>query len=114
MIPYIGAAGLMLVGIYILLVKDNLIKKIMGLTVFTNGIHLFLISVGYRSGGVAPIITKSYLQFSSLAVDPLSQALVLTSIVINISITAFALSLAVRVYEKHSTLNTRKVRGLKG
>lgn len=114
MIPYIGAVALILVGLYILLTKDNLIKKIMGLTIFTNGIHLFLISAGFRYGGIAPIISNSYLQFSALAVDPLPQALVLTSIVINISITAFALSLTVRVYEKFSTLNTKRVRGLKG
>lgn len=115
MIWYIIAIVLVLAGIYALLMKENLIKKIMGLAIFTNGIHLFLISLGYRAPGVAPIMQDiNFHQFAQLAVDPLPQAMVLTSIVINLSITAVALSLVVMAYRSFKTADSRKIRGLKG
>lgn len=114
MIVYIGAMILVIIGVYTILNKDNIIKKVMGLSIFTNGIHLLLISIGFRYNYIAPIMTKFYLNFSNFAVDPIPQALVLTSIVINISVTAFALFLTVRVYEIYSTLNFSKIRRLRG
>ena len=115
MIEYVFGAVFVVIGIYCLVVKKNLIKKIMGLGIITVGIHLLLITIGYRSGGIAPIITpENMMAFSRYAVDPLPQALVLTSIVIDLSITALALSMAVMIYEKKKTLNTRKMRELFG
>lgn len=114
MFPYIMAMGLVMIGVYALLAKENLIKKIMGLAIFSNGIHLFLISLGYRAYGVAPILQGiDFHRFVATAVDPLPQALVLTSIVINLSVTAVALSLVIMVYRKFNTLNANKVKGLK-
>ncbi len=115
MIPYIVSMALVLVGIYALIVKENLIKKVIGLAVFSNGIHLFLISIGYRMGGIAPIIQElNFNQFSQLAVDPLPQAMVLTSIVINLSVTAVALSLIIQAHRKFGTTDSRKIRSLRG
>lgn len=105
---YIVSSLLVSLGLYCLLMKRNLIKMIMGLSILTDGIHLFLISLGYRAvaGVTAPIYTGEDLsQFALTAVDPLPQALVLTSIVINISIIAFALSLAIYVYRHNGTLD---------
>ncbi|MCS7131137.1 MAG: NADH-quinone oxidoreductase subunit K [Hadesarchaea archaeon] len=105
-------------GIYCLLFKRNLIKMIMGLGVMTDGIHLLLISLGYRAGGIAAIVTGEVggagQEFASRAVDPIPQALVLTSIVINICIVALALSLAVQVYRHYGTLNPLEIRRLRG
>ncbi|UCD07161.1 MAG: cation:proton antiporter subunit C [Candidatus Aenigmatarchaeota archaeon] len=115
MIPYLVAMVLVMIGIYTLLVKENLVKKIMGLTILTNGIHLLLISIGYRMGGIAPILQDvNFNQFITTAVDPLPQALVLTSIVINLSVTAVALSLVIMVYRRFNTLEAKNIRGLKG
>lgn len=114
-IPYVAAMMLVLIGMYAVIVKENLIKKIIGLIIFTNGIHLFLISFGYRSSGIAPIMT--FLDpniFSLVSVDPLPQAMVLTSIVINLSITALALSLIIRVYRLFGTVDTKKLKVLRG
>jgi multicomponent Na+:H+ antiporter subunit C len=114
MFPYIVAMVMVMLGIYTLLAKENLIKKIMGLTIFSNGIHLLLISIGYRMYGIAPILQDlDFYRFVSTAVDPLPQALVLTSIVINLSVTAVGLSLVIMVYRKFNTLNANKIRGLK-
>lgn len=83
----------------------------------TDGIHLFLISLGYRSGGIAAIVTEEMVSdlqgFAARAVDPIPQALVLTSIVINICILALALSLSIYVYRHYGTLDSSKIRGLR-
>jgi multicomponent Na+:H+ antiporter subunit C len=113
---YIVAVFLITLGLYCLLSKRNLIKLIIGLSVMTDGIHLFLVSLGYRAtaGVTAPIVTGDLSQFANLAVDPLPQALILTSIVINICTTALALSLAIYSYKHYRTLNPFKMRRLKG
>lgn len=114
---YIIAMLLITAGIYCLLFKKNLLKLVIGLAVITDGIHLFLISLGYRLGGTVPIfsseVASSLPEFAASAVDPLPQALVLTSIVINICITSLALSLCIYAYRHYGTLDTTKIRRLK-
>ncbi len=109
MIEFIGAFLLMAIGLVALLTKDNLIKKVIGLGLFTDGIHLFLISLGWRGGGLAPIIPDITFRQFALLVDPLPQALVLTSIVIDLSITAVALAIIVQVYKYYGTLSAKKL-----
>jgi len=108
-IYYIGAFGLIFVGLYIILVKRNLIKVIVGLGILDTGVNLFLISVGYISKGTAPIFSRPGID-SERMVDPIPQALVLTAIVIGIAVLALALSLAIRLYQHYGTLNLRKIR----
>lgn len=114
---YVIAMLLITLGVYCLLFKRNLLKLIIGLSVMTDGIHLFLISLGYRSGGIAPILTKGMLsnipQLAANSVDPVPQALVLTSIVINVCITALALSLSIYAYRHYGTLNPKEIKRLK-
>ncbi len=115
MIPYIAAMALVIIGFYALLLKDNILKKITGLALFSNGIHLFLLSLGYRAGGVPPIMQDlNFTRLASLAVDPLPQALVLTSIVINLSVTALAVSIIIPLYRKFKTLSVRKIPEMRG
>lgn len=115
---YTVAVLLVVLGVYCLMVKRNLIKLIIGLSVMTDGIHLLLISIGYRSGGIAPIVTSEFTDnlqaFAQRAVDPIPQALVLTSIVIGVCILALALSLAIYAYRHFGTLDVRKLRRLRG
>ena len=106
---YIGAFGLIFIGLCIILVKRNLIKVIIGLSILDTGVNLFLISVGYISKGTAPIFSKPGLD-SAHMVDPVPQALVLTSIVIGVAVLALALSLAIRLYHHYGTLNLRKIK----
>ncbi|KUO42801.1 MAG: cation:proton antiporter [Hadesarchaea archaeon YNP_N21] len=112
---YVIAVMLFVLSLYCLLLKRNLIKMIIGLGIMSDGIHLFLISLGYRAGGVAPILTEpSNPSLLKAAVDPIPQALVLTSIVINICIIALALSIAIHLYREYGTLNPFEIRRLKG
>ena len=108
-IYYIGAFGLVFIGLYILLTKHNLIKMIIGLSVMNTGINLFLVSLGYKSEGTAPIFSKPGLIPKSM-VDPTVQALVLTAIVIGVAVLAMALSLAIRLYQHYGTLDMRKIK----
>ena len=109
---YIASVGLIAVGLYVMVAKKNLIKVIIGLSLFETGINLLLIAVGYIAKGTAPIFSKPEL-LSGQMVDPIPQALVLTAIVINVAVLALALSLTIRLYEHYGTLNLRKVRDLK-
>lgn len=112
---YTFAVLLIALGLYCVLLKRNLIKIVIGLGVLTDGIHLFLISLGYRSvDPTAPIVTGNLSQFAARAVDPIPQALVLTSIVINVCILALALSLGIYTYRQYGTLDPFSLRRLKG
>jgi multicomponent Na+:H+ antiporter subunit C len=108
-IYYIGAFGLVFIGLYIILVKHNLIKVIIGLSILDTGVNLFLISIGYIREGTAPVFSKPDVESSSM-VDPVPQALVLTAIVIGVAVLALALSLAIRLYQHYGTLNLRKIK----
>lgn len=106
---------LMVLGIYCIVWKSNLVKKIIGLGIFSKSIHIMLIAMGFKPGGIPPIVTPGNIQnFASLSVDPLPQALVLTSIVIELSITALALSIAILAYRHFRTLNTDNIRRMRG
>ena len=106
---YIGAFGLIFIGLYTILVKHNLIKVIIGLGILDTGVNLFLVSVGYITKGTAPIFSKPDIDPEHM-VDPVPQALVLTAIVIGVAVLALALSLAIRLYQHYGTLNLRKIR----
>lgn len=109
---YIGAFGLIAIGLFIMLTKHNLIKVIIGLSILETGVNLFLISVGYITDGTAPIFSRSGMS-SSTMVDPVPQALVLTAIVIGVAVLALALSLSIRVFKHFGTLDLRKIKELK-
>ena len=97
---------LLLIGLYGLMAKRNLIKKIIGLYILDGGVILYFISIGYRSDASAPILEKGVQK----VVDPIPQALMLTAIVIGICVTALALSIAVKIYEKYQTLDVEELK----
>ncbi len=109
-IPYIAVACLIIMGLYTLVFKRNLIKMIIGITLIESGVNLFLITLGYRKGSVAPIYTSSPGGVMAL---PIPQALTLTSIVIGVAVLALMLSLVIQIYRHYGTLDVRKVRRLK-
>lgn len=103
---------IILIGIYGILTKRNIIKMTMSLYVMNSGIILFFVSLGYKVSAQAAIFENSSLpieQGKILMVDPLPQAVMLTTIVIGLGITALALALSIKIYEKYKTLNTAKL-----
>ena len=109
-IPFIAVACLILIGLYALVFKRNLIKMVIGITLIESGVNLFLITLGYRKGSIAPIYTGSPEGIMAL---PIPQALTLTSIVIGVAVLALMLSLVIHIYRHYGTLDVRKVRRLK-
>ena len=113
---YILCLAMFAVGLYALTVKRHIIKKIIGLAILEYGVNLFLILVGYRKGGIAPILSKGedVATFAQHAVDPLPQALVLTSIVIGLGTLALMAALAIKLHEKYGTYDMDKIKKLRG
>ena len=98
-----AAIVLIMLGLYGLLTQRNVIKIILSLNIMEIGLNLFIVSVGYVEGGIAPILTSVNNSSSLLFVDPLPQALVLTAIVIGVGTTALGLALAKNIYQKYGT-----------
>jgi multicomponent Na+:H+ antiporter subunit C len=111
-LAYVAVVIFIGLGIYSLMFKKNLIKIAIGIVLIENGVNLFLITLGYRKGAVAPIYTQS--PSGQAMVLPTPQALTLTSIVIGIATTALILSIAMIIYKHYGTLDTDQVRRLKG
>jgi len=108
-----GSILLILIGLYGVLTRKNLIKIIIGLSLMDTGVNTLLVSLGYVNGGKAPILTSIVSSSTEKFVDPVPQALVLTAIVIGVAVLALALSIVMKVYEKNQTLDISKIRGLK-
>ncbi|RKX79155.1 MAG: cation:proton antiporter [Spirochaetes bacterium] len=107
---------LFLIGLYCAITKKNIVKIVIGLTLMEYSANLFLILLGYRKGGVAPIVSENMniTEFLATSVDPLPQALVLTSIVIGLGVTTLAIAICIRLYEKYGTFDITEIRRLKG
>jgi multicomponent Na+:H+ antiporter subunit C len=112
MTVYVLCFALFLVGLYGLLTKRDLIKIILSSGIMGYACNLMLVLFGYRRGGVYPILEKG--REIRAMVDPLPQALVLTSIVIELGVTALLAALAIRLFEKYRTYDITKIRRLTG
>lgn len=115
-IPYIAVVALILIGLYGVVFKRNMIKIVIGITLIESGVNLFLITLGFRQGGVAPIFTslENTADKTQNMALPVPQALTLTSIVIGVAVLALMLSLVVYIYRHYGTLNITKIRGEEG
>jgi multicomponent Na+:H+ antiporter subunit C len=111
---YGTAILVMAIGLYGALVKKSLLKIVIGLSIIDSGLNFLIVALNYYKGGTAPIFSQGYLDGSTkLMVDPVPQALVLTAIVIGFGVTAVALSLVIRLYRHHHTLNIDQIKDLK-
>ncbi len=110
-LPFITVVILTLIGTVTVLMKRNLIKILLGINILESAANLFLVSLGYREGGVAPIFT---LAPSELMVLPTPQALTLTSIVIGVATSALVLSFAMVLKKKYGTVDVNEIRRLQG
>ena len=111
---YIASFFLIVLGLYCIVTKYNLIKTVIGLSVMDYGVNLLIISIGFNPGGTAPIFTAGELTEASYFVDPIPQALTLTSIVIGACVTAMSLALVIKLKEMYGTTDTREIRRLRG
>jgi len=96
---------LMMIGLYIVIAHGNLIKKIIGLTIFQTSVFIFYISIAKVDGGTAPILADGITQYS----NPLPHVLILTAIVVGIATTALGLSLVVRIKETYNSIEEEEI-----
>ena len=116
-VNYVVAVLLLVLGLYAVCTQKNLIKVVLGLGIIDYGINLLIVSVGFNAGATAPIYTISDLlngAASNFFVDPVPQALTLTSIVIGACVDAMALALVIMIYRKYKTINADEVRRIRG
>ena len=116
-VNYLTSALLIVLGLYCVCTQKHLIKIVLGLGIVDYGINLLIVSIGFRDGGTAPIYTLSDLMNGvtpKFFVDPIPQALTLTSIVIGACVDAMALALVVMINRKYKSVNAADVRRLRG
>jgi len=99
---------LMMIGLYIVIAHENLVKKIVGLNVFQVSVFVFYISMAKVKGGTAPILDGSIEVFS----NPLPHVLILTAIVVGVATTALGLALVVRIQESYNTIEDDEIRDI--
>ena len=90
---------LMMTGFYIVISRGNLIKKVIGLSIFQTSVFLLYITMGQGEGATAPIQIEGAKGYS----NPLPSVLILTAIVVGIATTAVALGLVVRINEAYGS-----------
>lgn len=100
------------VGLYCVLRKRNIVKIIIGLGIIEYSLNLFIVLIGYRLHGRAPIFSRN--QVIANMVDPLPQAMVSITIIIGLAVTFVLVSIAIRIYEKYGTFDITKIKRLKG
>ena len=99
---------LMMTGFYIVISRENLIKKVIGLNIFQTSVFLLYITIGKVKGGTAPIVSEEFTVYS----NPLPSVLILTAIVVGVATTAVALALVVRIHEAYGTIQENEIREL--
>jgi multicomponent Na+:H+ antiporter subunit C len=96
---------LMMSGFYVVISRDNLIKKVLGLNIFQTSVFLLYISIGKVRGGTAPILDESIQTYS----NPLPSVLILTAIVVGVATTSLALALIIRIKEAYGTIEDAEI-----
>jgi multicomponent Na+:H+ antiporter subunit C len=105
-------AILLMVGFYAVIAKPNLIKKLIGLSLFQAAVFLLYITMGKVEGGTAPIFSSA--TGEQLFSNPLPQVLILTAIVVGISTTALGLGIVVRIKEEYGTIEEHEIQEIDG
>jgi multicomponent Na+:H+ antiporter subunit C len=105
---------LMMIGLYAIIAKNNLVKKIVGMNIFQTAIILFYVSIGAKKGATIPILEHGHGGGHHVihAIDyanPLPHVLMLTAIVVAVATLGVALALAVRVYNRYNTLEEDEI-----
>ncbi|MBN08086.1 MAG: Na+/H+ antiporter subunit C [Rhodospirillaceae bacterium] len=96
---------LMMIGFYIVIAQGNLVKKMVGLSIFQVSVFVFYISVGRVAGGTAPILADGIEVFS----NPLPHVLILTAIVVGVATTALGLAMIVRIRDSFGTIEDDEI-----
>ncbi len=110
--PYVVTAWLFIIGLYGIVTSRNLIHMVICLSILQSSTYVLLLSIGYRSEATAPVFAD--IRVGTPAVDPVVQALVLTDVVVEVTVVALLLALAVQTQKRFATLDPDELRAVKG
>jgi multicomponent Na+:H+ antiporter subunit C len=106
---------LMMIGLYAMIGKKNLVKKLVGMNIFQSAIILFYVSIGVKAGATVPILSghghghgHEAIEVASY-INPLPHVLMLTAIVVSIATTGVALATLILIYRKYNTLEEDEI-----
>lgn len=94
---------LMMIGLYTVMARENLVKKLIGLSLFQVSVIVFVIAIGRVRGGTAPILIEGAAPGTVVYSNPLPHTLMLTAIVVSVAVTAVGLALVMRIQEAYGT-----------
>lgn len=102
---YFITVFLMVAGLFTVIARGNLIKKLVGLSIFQTSVYLLYIVPGKLVGGTAPILSTEFTTYS----NPLPHVLILTAIVVGVATLALGLALVVRIRETYNTIEEDEI-----
>lgn len=105
---YFVTVFLMIAGLFIVIARGNLIKKLVGLGIFQTSVYLLYIAPGKLVGGTAPILSDAFSVYS----NPLPHVLILTAIVVGVATLALGLALVVRIREAYGSIEEDEILNL--
>jgi multicomponent Na+:H+ antiporter subunit C len=118
LINYWMVVFLLVTGLYVLMARQNLVKKVLGLSIFQSAVIIFFVALGKVRGGTAPIYTAEDLQRiaggsspEAAYSNPVPHVLMLTAIVVGIATVALALALVARIHEAYGSIEERDIIG---
>jgi len=111
---YWAFIALMMIGMYAMIAKKNLVKKIIGMNIFQTAIILFYVSIGAKRGATLPIIMHGHSDSAHAVhaadyINPLPHVLMLTAIVVSVATLGVALALAMKIYAQYGTLEENEI-----
>lgn len=107
---YVGVVLLLVVGLYGVVAKRNLLRKLIGLNIFQTAVFLFFIHGAAKTGAAVPVIDPRLGADPAQYVNPLPHVIVLTAIVVGVALTGVALALLIGVQRAHGTLDEDELR----
>jgi multicomponent Na+:H+ antiporter subunit C len=102
---YVITIFLMVAGLYIVVARSNMVKKLIGLSIFQTSVYLLYLEPGKIIGGTAPIVDAKFTVYS----NPLPHVLILTAIVVGVGTLALGLALVVRINEAYGTIDDDEI-----
>ncbi|MDX6724766.1 MAG: multicomponent Na+:H+ antiporter subunit [Solirubrobacteraceae bacterium] len=112
LLPYLVAAWLLVVGLYGVITSRHLVHLILCLCVMQSSTYVLLLAIGYRAGGAAPIFVD--IPPGTRVSDPVVQALTLTDVVVEATVAALLLALAVQAHKRFGTCDPDELGALRG
>jgi len=108
-------AVLLVIGLYSMMAKNNLMKKLIGMNIFQWAIILYFISIAAKRGAQIPIIAGAHGEGQDLVIhaaeyiNPLPHVLMLTAIVVGVATTGISLALLIAIYKRYDTIEEDKI-----